>query len=322
MNNLTHLSLFSGIGGLDLAAEWAGFETVGQCEFAEYPYKVLCKHWPDVPKWRDIYGLSAGEFYKTTGIEPGQLTCISGGFPCQPHSFAGKRKASCDERDLWPEMRRVIGEIKPKWVVGENVRGLLSSEDGRFFRGILRDFANMGYDVGWGIIRACDAGAIHRRERIAIIARRKPITNNHSERCGYGGNNREKRYICTNKNRNSKKNKPEWDGWELRTFEDAEIASNSDCKHGQRIQPKNGRKIKKRDTGKGQRGEDWLMSEFRASLFTCICGKNEKYCKPLICRNDDGFSTGMDRIKCLGNAVVPQQFYPVFKAIYDIETAL
>jgi DNA (cytosine-5)-methyltransferase 1 len=93
-----------------------------------------------------------------------------GGFPCQPHSCAGKRKASTDERDLWPEMRRVIGEIKPRWVVAENVPGLLSSESGRFFRGVLRDFAEMGYDAGWCVISAASIGAIHRRERVAIIA--------------------------------------------------------------------------------------------------------------------------------------------------------
>lgn len=165
---LTHLSLFSGIGGLDLAAEAAGFITVGQCEWADYPTKVLEKHWPDVPRWRDIRGLSADNFRRRTGRET--VTVISGGFPCQPHSVAGLRKASSDERDLWPEYRRIVSEFKPRWVVAENVRGLLSSEDGRFFRGILRDFANLGYDVGWCCIRASDVGAIHSRERVAIVA--------------------------------------------------------------------------------------------------------------------------------------------------------
>ena len=165
---MTHLSLFSGIGGLDLAAEWAGFETVGQCEWADFPHSILEKHWPDVPKWRDIHGLTATDFFARTGLQ--EVTCISGGFPCQPHSLAGKRKASSDERDLWPEMRRVISEIKPRWVVAENVAGLLSSEDGRFFRRILRDFAEMGFNVGWATYPAAAVGAVHRRERMAIIA--------------------------------------------------------------------------------------------------------------------------------------------------------
>lgn len=168
MRQLTHLSLFSGIGGLDLAAEAAGFVTVGQCEWADYPTKILERHWPDVPRWRDIHEMSADEFIRRTGHKT--VTVISGGFPCQPHSVAGKHLASSDERDLWPEMRRVIGEIRPKWVVAENVPGLLSSEDGRFFRGVLRDFAEMGFDVGWGITSAAGFGAIHRRERMAIIA--------------------------------------------------------------------------------------------------------------------------------------------------------
>ena len=167
---LTHLSLFSGIGGLDLAAEWAGFKSVGQCEWAEYPTKVLEKHWPDVERWRDIHELHADDFIRRTGIKPGELTVISGGFPCQPHSVNGLRKASGDERDLWPEYRRVINEIKPQWVVAENVWGLLSSESGRFFRGILRDFASLGYDVGWCCYRASDVGAVHSRKRIGIIA--------------------------------------------------------------------------------------------------------------------------------------------------------
>lgn len=105
-----------------------------------------------------------------TALECEQSIVYRGGFPCQPHSVAGKRQASGDERDLWPEMRRVIGEINPRWVVGENVRGLLSSEDGRFFRGILRDFADLGFDVGWCVVSAASVGAVHRRERVAIIA--------------------------------------------------------------------------------------------------------------------------------------------------------
>jgi len=165
---LTHLSLFSGIGGIDLAAEWAGFESVGQCEFADYPTKVLEKHWPDVPRWRDVRDVTAASFLARTGLTA--PTLISAGFPCQPHSLVGKRRASGDERDLWPELRRVLCELRPRWFLGENVRGLLSSEHGRFFGRILRDLADLGYSVGWCLYGANRVGAVHQRERVFIMA--------------------------------------------------------------------------------------------------------------------------------------------------------
>lgn len=166
-SDLTHLSLFTGIGGLDLAAEAAGFKTVGQCEFADYPTKVLEKHWPNVPRWRDVRDVTGVSVARACGKK---ITVISGGFPCQPHSLAGKRLASGDERDLWGEFARVICEVKPRWVVAENVPGLLSSEHGRFFGRVLRDLASMGYDAGWGVFSAFQAGAPHIRNRVCVVA--------------------------------------------------------------------------------------------------------------------------------------------------------
>jgi len=160
----TDLSLFSGIGGLDLAAEAAGFVTVGQCEWADYPTKILEKHWPDVPRWRDIRTLTGESFYEKTGLRT--VDVISGGFPCQPFSVAGKRGGEEDDRYLWPEMCRVIAEIRPAWVLGENVPGIVDLALDQVFL----DLENLGYTTQAFVIPACGVDAPHRRDRVCIVA--------------------------------------------------------------------------------------------------------------------------------------------------------
>lgn len=197
MKTLTHLSLFSGIGGLDIAGEMAGFWTVGQCEWGEYPTKVLEKHWPHVPRWRDIHTLTGRDFYEKTGLRT--VDVVSGGFPCQPFSVAGQRKGKADDRYLWPEMLRVVSEIRPTWIVCENVAGLTSMAEpdgspqvaGReiarhagedhyravlvqhekmLLEGILQDLEDAGYEVQPFVIPACGVDAPHQRARLCIVA--------------------------------------------------------------------------------------------------------------------------------------------------------
>ncbi len=156
------VSLFSGIGGFDIAAEWAGITVVGQVENNPFCQAVLAKHWPQVARYARVQEVQGDEF--------GDIDILFGGFPCQPHSLAGKRGGTADDRDLWPEFFRLIRATHPGWVVGENVPGILSTDSGRFFGTILRDLATVGYTVGWLVCAAHEVGAPHRRERLFIVA--------------------------------------------------------------------------------------------------------------------------------------------------------
>ena len=164
MREYTHLSLFSGIGGHDVAAGWAGFTTIAQCEWADYPTKILEKHWPDVPRWRDIHTLNAENFYERTGLRTVDL--VSGSPPCQPFSQAGKQRGKEDDRYLWPEMYRIIREISPAWVLVEEVVGFIKMA----LDTALSDLENAGYASQSFVIPACGVNAPHLRERLCIVA--------------------------------------------------------------------------------------------------------------------------------------------------------
>jgi len=151
-------SLFSGIGGMDLGLEWAGMTCIWQVEIDEYCQRVLQKHWPDVPKYGDIYNVGKHN------LETPDLIC--GGFPCQPVSFAGKQKGIEDERWLWPEFYRVVLELRPRYILVENVPGLYHQGFGE----IITDLAEGGYDAEWDCIPASAFGAPHKRERVFIVA--------------------------------------------------------------------------------------------------------------------------------------------------------
>ena len=160
---LTHASLFSGIGGFDLAAEWAGGENIFHCEWNPFGQKVLAHHFPNSKSYNDIT--------KTNfSIHEGTIDVLTGGFPCQPYSLAGKRLGKADERHLFPEMLRAIKEIKPRWIIGENVRGLVSWNGGLVFDEVCADLESQGYEVQPFLIPAASVNAPHKRDRIWFVA--------------------------------------------------------------------------------------------------------------------------------------------------------
>jgi DNA (cytosine-5)-methyltransferase 1 len=240
---ITHASVFTGIGGFDLAANWIGWKNIFQVEKDNFCTKVLEKNFPDVKRYKEIEKFHANEYEGTIDI-------ISGGFPCQPFSVAGKRKGRSDSRYLWKEFNRIISECKPRFAVCENVPGIISLENGSIFSEILFDLANEGYFTETFTIPACSVGAFHKRERLFIIA--------------YGGGFRSQKNFINPKLYYEKP--------EISQFRNRSLLS---------LQLQNG------SLQNGSRN----------------CGKG------------NGIPETMDRIKALGNAVVPQVAFEIFLAI-------
>jgi DNA (cytosine-5)-methyltransferase 1 len=254
-----HLDLFSGIGGFALAASWVwgeDHEIVSFCEIEDYPQRVLKKHWPDVPCHDDIKTLKGDSF--------GTIDLITGGFPCQPFSVAGKQGGSADDRHLWPEMFRVIQEAKPTWIIGENVAGLVNMVE---FEQCFIDLEGEGYETQAFIIPACGIGADHIRERVWVVA------NTSSDR------------------RNSRK-------------------------HIQREHQNNTKRKWIPRENIEQRGE------IRNDAAEIIQAYHRRHHAGGNIRNCDDVPSRVDRLKGLGNAIVPQVVVPIMQAIKSIEENL
>lgn len=180
MNKIQVLDLFSGIGGFSLGLERAGFETVAFCEIDKYCRLVLQKHWKDIKIYSDVREIKK-ERLEAHGIPSPDV--ITGGFPCQPFSVAGRRQGTGDNRYLWPEMFRIIKEFKPRWIIAENVRGIINIQDGVVFEGVHADLESQNYETQTFIIPAAGVGAPHRRDRVWIVANsRRTIRGEQSSR--------------------------------------------------------------------------------------------------------------------------------------------
>ena len=293
------LSLFSGIGGFDLGLERAGMRCVGQVEKDEYCLAVLEHHWPAVKRIADIYDVTESDF--------GAVELICGGFPCQPFSFAGKKRGQKDDRYLWPEMLRVIKAYRPTWVLGENVAGIVGVELDK----VLADLENEGYELQAFIIPACAVDAPHERKRVWIVARRWPSHVDDSESRGCG--------LLHSKNIGTATGK-------INTSADADRhADDTECRCDRRRQQNkcaapSRNKIADRckiiaDTGnQGLQGSErsGAHNARREITHGSITERNQAWDEPWIevatrlCRVDDGVSGRVDRLKALGNAVVPQ----------------
>lgn len=192
---MKHASLFSGIGGFDLAASWMGWENTLQCEIDPFCQKILRYHFPNAKLYDDIRTLNGNEW-------KGKIDILTGGFPCQPFSQSGKRMGKGDDRFLWPEMLRIIQEIQPIFVLGENVSGIATIESKLVFKNLLTDLEANGYEAQPFCIPACAVGACHRRDRIWFFAysdsirRERGKNGEHEENGGWKGSAKIKYERC------------------------------------------------------------------------------------------------------------------------------
>ena len=327
---MRHGSLFSGIGGFDLAAEWMGWENVFHCEQNEFCSRVLKYHFPR--------SISYGDIKQTDfSVHRGEIDIISGGFPCQPYSGAGKRLGKEDDRHLWPEMLRAVREIAPRFVVGENVRGLLNWNGGVVLDEIYADLEAEGYEVGTFVLPAVGVNAPHKRERVWIIAHA-----NGQEREWWSGAGKQERQEAEQRrdgvqrtaarpgevgdapHANSKVSQRWYEGRETEgSAIPKERAKSFDSANAS--DPDNARLQGREVNG----GFESVGKERDQQFAGCVSSTWQDFpTQSPVCGGDDGIPRQLDAITfprwrkesimAYGNAIVPQVASQIFKVIYDI----
>ncbi len=299
------LDLFSGIGGFSLGLEWAGMETIAMCEKDKFCRQVLAKHWPDITIHEDIRKLDGREYKNAVDV-------VCGGFPCQPFSVAGKQLGKEDDRHLWPEMLRVIKESAPAWVIGENVSGFVSMA----LEDVCLDLEAEGYEVQSFIIPACAVEAHHRRDRCWIVA--------YSD-----SNDRRRRGSALSQERHTRMEHRS--GGPRQSLEGSSegMANANELRleeHGHR-EPENARQgSESLADSEGERIQRlWSGREQKPYAYgpalVPLCegeGLGSSYweAEPDVDRVVDGLPNRVDRIKSLGNAVVPQLVQRIGELVY------
>jgi DNA (cytosine-5)-methyltransferase 1 len=341
---MRHGSLFSGIGGFDLAAEWMGWENVFHCEKEKFCQQVLNYYWPNATLHEDIRNTDF-TIYRY------RIDILTGGFPCQPYSTAGKRLGKEDDRHLWPEMLRAIREISPRWIVGENVRGLTNWNGGLVFDEVQADLEAEGYEVIPFLLPACAVNAPHRRDRIWFVA----YANKCSEGPSRTSGETESDWSKNNDEQSSRRKQTKQHigrSYVLRDTADTTIEGLEKSR-----QAGFGKYEKKAAEGMDNRlKQSGALTPNSDSQQRCEgglhkegCEKAERYSgtprprntwgtwenfptQPPVCSGDDGLPSELDgitfskwrneSIKGYGNAVVPQVVYQIFKAIEQYETII
>jgi len=300
MDKLRVLDTFAGIGGFSLGLErTGGFETAAFCEIEPFCQRVLNKHWPDVPIYDDIRELNR-ERLESDGI--GRIDVITGGFPCQDLSVAGKQAGIEGERSgLWSELCRVIGDIRPRYAIMENVTALIGGDSGRWLGRVLGDLAEIGYDAEWHCIPASELGAHHHRDRVWIIA------YPNEQRCNDRRYYREERQFQDDKEWGDKKAQPKRNERELGAGEICEVLANAE---------------RGRQSRQGQLEQSLFAKAYReGKTANALAGGQPEIWKAEseLGRVADGIPDRAHRLKALGNAVVPQIPELIGRAILEAE---